>query len=312
MLNFFNFNVIIVCFFTFGLVPFTLKKQNPHFSRKRSTGNFQNNQLIEIVDVQRNKFPSIFIGLTAVFIVIHAMINNIAILDVGYELGRRISDTCVFYMTYATLSVIIFQVWRTKKSHKRMIQLLHEADEIFSNNKSFSRIKRHDFRWINCTLILLSFLFFLQEGLTLFAVLEVGEYYFLYWSHVVFPVAVAHVRCMQFYFYTAILSTRLELAKNGLEFLVSKKKVCELEGWPMTAVQQILVRDFCENQLVELRKIYDRLYEVHRLINYTMGNSMFMAVIQIFGFLCTNSYWSILQHIDKTSSIHPIGKFKPS
>lgn len=116
------------------------------------------------------------------------------------------------------------------------------------------------------------------------------------------PLILVCARELQFLFFVDMLRHRLRLLNTCLGGLVEESP----QAFP--AVQWFVHQHDFKRQFLAIKELYNRLYEIYLLINVVFGNSMLVVVFQIFVFLCTNTYWSILQHTEKISSIFPLGE----
>ncbi|XP_063709156.1 uncharacterized protein LOC134837699 [Culicoides brevitarsis] len=159
-------------------------------------------------------------------------------------------------------------------------------------------------RLSNCTYILA----FELESLSLFVMIQLNQY-FAYWYHIIISIIIASVRAVQFVFFIDMLQARLgmlnecleECVESQLGFLEIPSDFFLHDVLRRKLRQQRLFRQFCV-----IKDVFKRLGDVHRLCNEVFGNSMLAIVLQIFIFLCTNTYWSILQHTEKISTIFPM------
>lgn len=216
------------------------------------------------------------------------------------EIARFLTDIIAFCLTFISIGIVLIQVLLTRESQAKMLSLFNEVDFLASTklgvmetNQLVSTITK---------LLLMSTLFVLQEATTMYTVFELNQYRD-YWIYMLQPVTIGFVRMLQFIFTVDMLKHRLTLVNDCIRAL--------MEGSQESEMQWLYAEKELEKRFEVVRKIYNRLYDIYVLINTIFGNSMLLLVFQNFVFLCTNTYWSILQHTEKISSIFPLGNVYP-
>lgn len=220
------------------------------------------------------------------------------------ELSRLFTDVAVFIMTFITLFTILIQSIQTHNEQIQVLSLINEIDFTLMKklhyNINYQRITRTPIAM--CIVIMIFFL--LQEALSLFVMIQLNQY-FAYWSHIIIAIFVATVRTMQFVFFTEILQARMGMLNECVKECI-ETPLEEMAYLPQEILQSKLRQQRLKTQFCVMKKVFEEIVEVHRLCNKVFGNSMLVIVLQIFIFLCTNTYWSILQHTEKISSIFPL------
>lgn len=217
------------------------------------------------------------------------------------ELSRLFTDVAVFILAFVTLfSILIESIW-THNKQIQVLALLNEIDFTLMVKLRYTmNLKRFSRNIITMCVIIIAF-FILQEALSLFVMLQLNQY-FVYWSHIIFAIVVADIRTIQIVVFIDMLQARMEMLNNCVRVMIES----ETEFIANEILGVNLRQKHIESQFMTIKLVFEQLLQVHKLCNDVFGNSMLFIVLQIFIFLCTNSYWSILQHTEKISTIFPV------
>lgn len=275
---------ILFLFQCFGVSPFRIDYQTNTPSRS--------NKMIA--------YSNLLIFLS--FLVLISGCSNPDVIPYFAELSRLFTDVAVFILTFITLFVILIQSIRTHNEQIQVLVLLNEIDFTLMTKLHYDiNLKRVTRNAIAMCVVMIIF-FLLQEGLSLFVMIQLNQY-FVYWLHIIVAIVVAAVRTMQFVFFIEMLQGRMGMLNECV-------RACLVLTETDYFVQEILStkqrQQRLQTQFSVIKKVFEQIGEVHRLCNEVFGDSMLVIVLQIFIFLCTNTYWSILQHTEKISSIFPL------
>lgn len=219
------------------------------------------------------------------------------------DLSRLFTDVVVFIMTFITLFVILVQSIRTHNEQIQVLVLMNEIDftlmtKLHYHNINLKRVTRNAVGM--CVVIILFVL--LQEGLSLFVMIQLNQY-FAYWYHIIVAILISAVRTTQFVFFMEMLQARMVMLNDCVRKFLEPM---ESDYFAHEILQMKLRQQRLQTHFSVIKKVFEQIGEVHQLCNEVFGNSMLFIVLQIFIFLCTNTYWSILQHTEKISSIFPL------
>lgn len=252
----------------------------------------------------RNIHMIIYTGILIIlsFILLISGYLNPHIIPNFEDIARYLSDFAVFILAFVTLFVVLFQSILTCNEQIKLLVLCGEIDFILTTQLNYHIDHKRLAKSVIIPTIYISLCYVIQEGLTFYTLLEVNKY-LVYWLHLIFAIVVVAVKIVQFIFYIDMLQKRL------LMLNICVKRMVE----PKTLISHYFDEEFMissenlEQKLESIKIVFKKLVKVHRLCIRVLGTSMMFVVLEIYFFLCTNTYWSILQHTSKTSSIFPYG-----
>lgn len=249
------------------------------------------------------RFYTLLLIFVSILILISGCINPDVIPDFA-ELSRLFTDVAVFILTFVTLFIILIQSIRTHSEQIQLLALLNEIDFTLMTKLHYDiNIKRVTRNAIAMCIVIMIF-YVIQESLSLFVMIQLNQY-FAYWYHIIIAIMISGVRTIQFVFFMEMIQARMGMLNECVKECIEQAPET-MEYFAREILQTKLRQQRLKTQFCVIKGVFEKIVEVHRLSNEVFGNSMLMIVLQIFIFLCTNTYWSILQHTVKISTIFPL------
>ncbi|XP_070501511.1 putative gustatory receptor 2a [Chironomus tepperi] len=143
---------------------------------------------------------------------------------------------------------------------------------------------------------------------------------FSYYVHLIIPVGVIRLRCIQNMFYVDLINEKLKSMNQKLNDMISRnhdKMAFILFSHKLQKfdVQEKKISSSLYEQIITLKQIYGKIFDVSNLINDVFGWSLLFVVTQYFIEFTSNGYWlflaleNLLEHsfaIQSLCSIFPI------
>lgn len=193
--------------------------------------------------------------------------------------------------------ITFIQVYSMRSYQEEMYEKFDQIASLFQNRLS-TQIDYDHLRWKFYKKFLYLLLALIGTNLTQFIVILIFDKYFLYVLHMLIPIILLRLRCLQNVFYVDLINYFLCTIIDNLKFILNHN-----EGDGTLKFQYLLVdykyawrnieRSRYE-QICILKEIYGKLWDISNLINDSFGWSLLAIITQSFIEFTTYGYWMFL------------------
>lgn len=202
----------------------------------------------------------------------------------------------VFVGLLITHFINIFQALLTRKKQNMIYQKFDEIDFLLQNqllvNINYKSLQQKLFikYFIIKTLLI-------TIHISSIVSVIINQLFIQYYLHLILPVFIIRIRCIQNMFYVDLINEKLNLMNQKLEDINSKhrdKMAFILFADKMQKFDRKDTKNSLYEQLLVLKQIYGKLWDVSNLINDCFGWSLLVIVTQYFIEFTSNGYWLFL------------------
>lgn len=241
---------------------------------------FSSNVLTEIF----LKFYSVFNLLVIVMIFISAFFIY-PVLEDSESLSLLVGGL-VFIGLLITQFLNIFQAFMSRNEQMMIYQKFDEIDFLLQNqllvNINYGRLrKRLLVKYFIILIIVLSI-----QGISIVSVTS-NRIFFHYHLHLITPIFVIRIRCLQNMFYVDLIKEKLNLMNQKLEDIIKKnhdKMAFILFADKLQKFEKRDMKTSLYDQLMTLKQVYGKVWDVSNLINDCFGWSL-LAIVKFFHLL---------------------------